>query len=205
MSKFYLVKSDFNWADEMDLEGFAIVTEKEKLEFEELARKVTEEIEFYVGSNEEVRFDNGEDLLDHMTFTEISAEVSNTICEAFDTPSGGEDILEMIYEYLCSLSTEPDYEQIDALVDNLEEGSANYKKLEGQARIWYQNEQDTEEDGSTMSFGFDLIERATDRLYDMLDEPETDTQEVTQVELPATDDPVVTQEPDENASLEPVE
>jgi len=56
MDKFYLVKSEPNWADEIDFEGFDIFSEDEyqnELEkFEKLAKE-NASCEGYVGSNEE--------------------------------------------------------------------------------------------------------------------------------------------------------
>jgi len=199
MSKLYLAKSDFNWADEMDLLGFTIIDEEAKLEFEKLAKDYEDVIKFYVGTNEEVTFKNGQDVLDHITFTEITPETSVAIVEAFEGEDD-EDIFNMIYEYLCSLSDDPDYEQIDALVDNLEEGSANFNKLESQARIWYDNEEkEAKAEGYSMTYGFDLISETSEIMS------EEDDDEITTVEFEEPSVEMQEEDLEENAPLEPVE
>lgn len=63
MKKYYLLKYEENWADEMDIDGYKVLTEKEKIEFEKNVHKIqSEEIEvnFCIGSNEDILY-NEED------------------------------------------------------------------------------------------------------------------------------------------------
>lgn len=72
--KYYLVKSNFSWADEIDLCGFDIFTE-EILEKIKSALKHTEEIRTrYIGSNEEIDIAPNEVLDDMEEADEISKE-----------------------------------------------------------------------------------------------------------------------------------
>lgn len=70
--KKYIVKSSFNWADEIDFEGFDLFTEKElnaaKADFENLNFSAT----VYIGTNEELDIDASEVLDELNSAKEIS-------------------------------------------------------------------------------------------------------------------------------------
>ena len=61
---YYLVKYDDNWADEMDISGFALFTEEEHNEFVSMVDKVCELLragetfEYYIGTNEFIIHDH---------------------------------------------------------------------------------------------------------------------------------------------------
>ena len=64
----WLVKWEDNWADEMDLQGFALMTNEEFVHWARLvdaaAKKIDSGVTFdwYVGTNEWVDYDNGDDF-----------------------------------------------------------------------------------------------------------------------------------------------
>ena len=57
-----IVTCSTNWADEMDIIGQSIFTKEDWKEFEQKLKEHTDEIEFYVGTNEEIQFRNGQDF-----------------------------------------------------------------------------------------------------------------------------------------------
>jgi hypothetical protein len=75
--KQYLVTWDANFADEMDISGFVIMIEDEWNEFKDALSKRKKEFSLSIGTNEDIEYENGEELLDELTPYEITeAEVS---------------------------------------------------------------------------------------------------------------------------------
>lgn len=74
-----IVTCSTNWADEMDIIGQSIFTKDEWKEFEQKLKEHTDDIEFYVGTNEEIRFRNGQDFLKCCEVKEISKEHSKIL------------------------------------------------------------------------------------------------------------------------------
>ncbi len=82
MSKLLVIFKD-NWADEMDIVGFNILT-KEQWEYKELEiRETPFPKEVGVGSNEQITYDNVEQYLAMFTILEISDEEEKTIRKFF--------------------------------------------------------------------------------------------------------------------------
>lgn len=74
MERFYLLTYADNWADEMDLDGHVVLTNERYNKFKRQLEKLVEskeEIEFYVGTNEEIYYE-GERLRDVYSVKEIS-------------------------------------------------------------------------------------------------------------------------------------
>lgn len=72
--KYYLVKSNVNWADEIDLDGFDIFTEEE---LEKIKKNLahTENVKtVYIGSNEEVEISPAEIIEEFEEADEISKD-----------------------------------------------------------------------------------------------------------------------------------
>lgn len=75
--KYYLVKSNVNWADELNLEGFDIFTEEELEKIKkDLAHEENEENvkTVYIGSNEEVEISPVEIIEEFEEADEISKD-----------------------------------------------------------------------------------------------------------------------------------
>lgn len=83
-----LVKWDSNWADEMDVEGFIIMERKAWNEFKANARKITHPFSICVGTNEEIDYETGKDLLDELTGKDITPEEKSTIKKFFGESGG---------------------------------------------------------------------------------------------------------------------
>mgnify|MGYP003586915971 CR=1 FL=1 len=66
---FYFVRYTDNWADEMTIEGFSIMDEKEYEHYVATVNAIIADIEcgqsfiYYIGSNEEIEYDNVDDFL----------------------------------------------------------------------------------------------------------------------------------------------
>ena len=70
---YYLLKYEDNWADEMDVEGHVILTEKEYQAFQE-SLEDKDYFTFSVGSNEEIEYETIDDLKNRIDVDEISQE-----------------------------------------------------------------------------------------------------------------------------------
>lgn len=85
--KYYLVKSNVNWADELDLEGFDIFTEEELEKIKKDLVRTEYTRTRYIGTNEEVEISPAEVIEELEEADEISREafviIRNKIGEHF--------------------------------------------------------------------------------------------------------------------------
>jgi hypothetical protein len=93
-----LLKWSSNWADEMDVEGFDIM---KKTEWEEFKKKVRKMKNFcvYIGTNEEIDYANGEDLLAEIKVKKISPEEERIIKKFVGSTFGFTSFLYVIEGY----------------------------------------------------------------------------------------------------------
>lgn len=84
---YYLIKYRDNWADEMDIYGFTLVSslqDKESLLDDALdAWEETEEAEYSVGTNEQIWYEDIEDVRRAYTVVEIPEDEYNTLRKHF--------------------------------------------------------------------------------------------------------------------------
>lgn len=89
--KYYLYKFSDNWADEMDLEGFAILTETEKdIALSQIRKEYKRGGTICFGTNEDNEYDSLSDVMNTISFKEITAVEYNAIKKAFGKSSFGE-------------------------------------------------------------------------------------------------------------------
>lgn len=69
-----LVTWDSNWADEMDISGFKIFNEDEWNTFKETVSKRKHQFTIFVGTNEDIDYDNGKMLLEELTIKKLSED-----------------------------------------------------------------------------------------------------------------------------------
>jgi len=79
--KFSLVKYSGNWADEMDVTGFSVMSEEELKEWIEYIPK--EPFTFGVGSNQEIDYRSVKAFLKNCTIEEISREQAEQLFKLF--------------------------------------------------------------------------------------------------------------------------
>ena len=82
-----LLQWDTNWADEMDIYGFSIM---DKSAWEEYKKKLENKGSFYicVGTNEEIDYNNGEELIKEISVRSISEDEVKTIQKLFGSERG---------------------------------------------------------------------------------------------------------------------
>ncbi len=96
MAKFLAIFNDT--IDEIEINGFFVMTEREIEEYEELALSITWPFTYNMGEDE-LEFSSGEDLLSKIDFKEISNDEAKTLKKLFNDEFGvflGFDILENI-------------------------------------------------------------------------------------------------------------
>lgn len=87
--RYYLYKFSDNWADEMDIEGFAVMTEDEKdAALVKIKRQFKRGGTICFGSNEENEYDNLNDVLACISWNEISQSEYNTLRKLFGNTFG---------------------------------------------------------------------------------------------------------------------
>ena len=97
--KYYLVDGGFNWADEMDLDGWDILSEEElnqlKIDFAPNGKYGNLSIEKYIGTNEEQEFSAADLFADLSNARLLTDEEYKTLNKFFGTHYGSTN-----YEYI---------------------------------------------------------------------------------------------------------
>lgn len=113
MAKFLVTFNDT--IDEIDINGFVIMTDKEIEEYEELAYSITWPFSYVMG-NDELEYTSGDDLLSRIDYKEITNEEAKVIKKIFNNEYGvfiGLDYLDGIIgeeeEYDDELDEDDDY------------------------------------------------------------------------------------------------
>jgi hypothetical protein len=83
-----LIKWDSNWADEMDIEGFLITSKSSADSFKKQLKDCDYSFEVCVGTNEDIEYGSGEELLKELTFKTITQEEAKVIKKFFGESSG---------------------------------------------------------------------------------------------------------------------
>lgn len=83
-----LIKWDSNWADEMDIEGFLIISKTKADNFKKQLKDYDSSFEVYVGTNEDIEYGSGEELLNELTFKSITTEEAKVIKKFFGESGG---------------------------------------------------------------------------------------------------------------------
>ena len=93
MKKYYILKYEDNWADEMDIQSFVILNEKDKINFYDKAKnnldKLNKELVVCLGTNEDIRFKKGSDFIKMLKVKEISETEANIIKKYISKKSYG--------------------------------------------------------------------------------------------------------------------
>ena len=83
---FKLVKYSSNWADEMDVDGFRTMTDTELEEWKKNWQEVFKEdgeFTFYIGTNEDIPYEDYDTLLADFTFEDITKEEYDILNKLF--------------------------------------------------------------------------------------------------------------------------
>lgn len=93
--KLLLVKTVKNWADEMDLAGFAIFTEPEWKEHLKQSKKmfsmIKEDYRMGIGSNQDMYFDGFKDYKKQIQTSPVTPAEAKKLCKTFKIKVNGKD------------------------------------------------------------------------------------------------------------------
>lgn len=106
MGKFYILRYADNWADEMDLDGFFLMTEAQKQRLDkslELLECVNFYLEFTVGTNQEIEYDSVGDIKRAISIEGITLDQAQTL-SSLDLLSTG--FAEHFYDYIVEVAKE---------------------------------------------------------------------------------------------------
>ena len=88
-----LLQWDSNWADEMDIYGFSLMEKADWVEYKKYLHDLKGGFTFYIGTNEEIEYSNGRELLNEITVTEITDKEAATVEKLFGGEGGFTDFL----------------------------------------------------------------------------------------------------------------
>ena|ERR1035437_7647609 len=97
---YLLVTADVNYADEFDMREWLTMTVGEFKKIAEDLKEYADEIEWYFGTNEDMRFNDGQDLLNQLSFKTITIEEYDALDRLF---SGGFDGGCGVFEHINEL------------------------------------------------------------------------------------------------------
>ena len=106
--------------NDIEINGFTIMTDKEIERFEELASSISWEIIYPIG-NDELVYVNGEDLLTRIEYKEISKEEDKALKKVFNTGEFGVFVGESFLENLIEDEEELDEEEEDEEEEDFDE------------------------------------------------------------------------------------
>lgn len=116
----YFVTISCNWADEMDVFGYSFMSSEDVKALKKKLKKKDDWFSVYIGSNQELEFDNGEECLECIEFMKIKNEEEFKILNRFLNgeyycPITPEKILENLSEneYYENEDSEECYEDED--------------------------------------------------------------------------------------------
>lgn len=78
-----LVTANVNYADEFDMSEWTTMTVSDLKNMVKKLKNYKDEIEWYFGTNEDMRFDDGEDLLSNISFKKITPEENDVLMKLF--------------------------------------------------------------------------------------------------------------------------
>jgi hypothetical protein len=85
MAKYLAIFTDV--IDEIEVNGFSVMTDKEVEDYEEMAESISWPFTFNFGQNE-MEYSNGEELLDKMEFKELNPDEVKTFKRLFNNNFG---------------------------------------------------------------------------------------------------------------------
>jgi hypothetical protein len=109
MAKFLVLFSDN--IDEIEINGFSVMTDKEIDNYEELARSITWQFYYDMG-NDTLEYTNGEELLDRLEYVEVTNEEAKVIKKIFNN-NFGVFITESFLSEIIGEEEDDDYDDTD--------------------------------------------------------------------------------------------
>lgn len=129
--QYYVLDTSYNWADEMDIDRFTIVSEKELNDYKKELSKVPNDFEYstYIGSNEEQYFtkDDIEGMLDT---AKAITEPEMQVLQKYVSHCNEDPICDFLQAYYEENHDEDDYDR-NGPVNVISSNPAEYGLTEG--------------------------------------------------------------------------
>ena len=116
-----LIITNTNWADEMDVYGFEVVSDgayEVYTEVIELALSTAQEFEIYVGSNESVTVN--QNYKQHFTITNLTSDEEKQLKNIFGYTSQGTTMFDRLVDYSLDHLRDGDEEKYNSLMERLD-------------------------------------------------------------------------------------
>ena len=116
-----LIITNTNWADEMDVYGFEVVSDeayKIYTEVIEIALTTAKEFEIYVGSNESVTVN--QNYQQHFTITNLTSDEEKQLKNIFGYTSQGTAMFDRLVDYSLDHLRDGDEEKYNSLMERLD-------------------------------------------------------------------------------------
>ena len=110
--KQYIVDTSFNWADEMDVSEFCVISQSQLDKYKKLAKSLskTEEIEYYCGTNEETYFTRNDILQMLDCAKEITPKELEIINKFVPYGCRNSEVLERLFDDIDEEEEEDEFE-----------------------------------------------------------------------------------------------
>jgi hypothetical protein len=129
--KYYLYKYSANWADEMDVAGFMLLTELEKdMALASIKKKFRKGGTVSIGTNEEIEYSDSDEVMNDVSITEISKQDYDTISRLFGTSFGETGPCSDFDDYDEDFEEDEELEEDSDDYDNKAEAILNFIKKE---------------------------------------------------------------------------
>lgn len=130
-SQMLLLTAEMNYADEFDMSEFMVIEAGEFKKIIEAAEDYDDEIEWYFGTNEELCYDSGSDMLDEISVKKITEAEAEMINKIFDGGFGNAGFFDHLFEVLEDEDETDDDEFVDGILTNKDLKQIEFLKGKG--------------------------------------------------------------------------
>ena len=104
-----LLKWSTNWADEMDIEGYILTTKDKSDDWKKKLKEVDYSFSLQIGTNEDIEYSSGEDLISEVTTKTLADEEFAVIKKYLGLQGGHTEFWDGLEYVLEDLDDEDDY------------------------------------------------------------------------------------------------
>lgn len=103
-----LLKWSTNWADEMDIEGYILTSKDKSDDWKKKLKTVDFSFSLQIGTNEDIEYSSGEDLISEVSLKNITDEEYTTLKKYFGMQGGHTEFWDGLEYILEDLDDEDD-------------------------------------------------------------------------------------------------
>lgn len=95
--EYVLVQTHDNWADEMDIYGYRIISraayDQRLIELQEEFEEADGTYMWYIGTNEDIEYSNFDNFLETLTVTELTKKEAQNLVQVLGSNSNGHSLI----------------------------------------------------------------------------------------------------------------